>query len=258
MSGEIVIDAPALSGSTLFALLFNDTGLVWDSVDEQDEVFTDAQIGQYDIALAEQGTASGLFAGDMPANVPASMRWYSVRRQAGGSPAVTDPAVGGSEVRAWTGTAWLDLNTLGGATAEAVREEIDANSTQLAAIIVDTEDLQNRVPAALTGAGHMPSDLLALNGVVASAAKLERSASTIVTGTVDTGTFSPTATEFEADDITEATADHYNGRVILFTSGALLGQATDIMDYALAGSNGHFTVTSLTEPPGNDATFVIV
>lgn len=80
----------------------------------------------------------------------------------------------------------------------------------------------------------------------------------VQSGTVDTGSFSATTTEFEADDITEATADHYIGRVIVFTSGVLRYQATDITDYALSGANGHFTVTALTEAPGNNDTFVVV
>jgi hypothetical protein len=92
----------------------------------------------------------------------------------------------------------------------------------------------------------------------AGATKLALSAGVIVAGTVDTGSFSATTTEFEADDITEATADHYIGRIVIFTSGALQYQATDITDYALSGSNGHFTVTTLTEAPGNNDTFIIV
>ena len=88
--------------------------------------------------------------------------------------------------------------------------------------------------------------------------KLNLSVGTIVPGTVDTGSFAPTTTQFEADDITEATADHYNGRVIIFTSGALQNQATTISDYVLSGSNGKFTVVALTEAPANNDTFIIV
>ena len=91
-----------------------------------------------------------------------------------------------------------------------------------------------------------------------AAAKLALSAGTIVAGTVDTGSFSATTTAFEADDITEATADHYIGRIIIFTSGALQYQATDITDYELSGSNGKFTVSALTEAPGNNDTFIII
>jgi hypothetical protein len=91
-----------------------------------------------------------------------------------------------------------------------------------------------------------------------AAARLQAAILTELIGTVDDTGFSPTTTEFEADDITEATADHFNGRIIIFTSGALQYQATDITDYALSSGRGHFTVTALTEAPANNATFIIV
>ena len=136
----------------------------------------------------------------------------------------------------------------------------DATSilAQTAAIETDTQDLQARVPAALTAGGHMKADALALNGQTAAAANLERSASVIIRGTVDTAGLTPTVALFEADDIVEATADHYNGRIVIFTSGALTGQATDITDYALVSGRGRFTVTAMTEAPGDGDTFVIV
>ena len=101
-------------------------------------------------------------------------------------------------------------------------------------------------------------DVTQLNGVTNAATRLGLSANQIIPGTVDNTSHTPTTTEFEADDVTEATADHYNGRVVLFTSGALAGQATLIEDYVLTGSNGHFTVTALTEAPSNNDTFIIV
>jgi len=88
--------------------------------------------------------------------------------------------------------------------------------------------------------------------------KQSKAASTIVLGTVDTTEFEPTTTEFEADDITEATPEHYKGRIAIWTSGALKDQATDVTNYALTGGRGHFTVTAMTEAPGNNDTFVIV
>lgn len=91
-------------------------------------------------------------------------------------------------------------------------------------------------------------------------ANFDASTGQILKATVDTvtNTHTPTTTEFQADDITEATADHYNSRVIIFTSGALAGQVTQISDYAAVGGIGQFTVTAMTEPPANDDTFIIV
>ena len=82
----------------------------------------------------------------------------------------------------------------------------------------------------------------------------------VISGTVDTvtNTHTPTTTEFQADDITEATADHFIGRVVVFTTGALDGQATDITDYAAVGGIAQFTVTAMTEAPSNNDQFVII
>ncbi len=86
---------------------------------------------------------------------------------------------------------------------------------------------------------------------------MKEAGAVIVRGTVNDAV-APTTTEFEAADITEATADHFNGRIIIFVTGVLQYQASDITDYALNGGKGHFTVTALTEAPGNNDTFVIV
>jgi hypothetical protein len=79
----------------------------------------------------------------------------------------------------------------------------------------------------------------------------------IINGTVDSGSFTPTTTAFEADDITDTAADFYNSRILLFTSGALLGQATRISDYSKQGSNGRFTISAVTSAPADNVTFII-
>lgn len=87
---------------------------------------------------------------------------------------------------------------------------------------------------------------------------LAASATTLVSGTVSWDATNATTTVIYCSDITEATADHYKGRVIIFTSGALQNQATDITAYALDTGEGKFTVTALTEAPADNVTFVIV
>jgi len=87
--------------------------------------------------------------------------------------------------------------------------------------------------------------------------KLTTSAGTMVKGVVDSAAFTSTVTEFETN-LTETTPDHYNGRVIIFTSGALVDQAATILDYASAGGRGHFTVSVLTEIPANTDAFIII
>ena len=116
------------------------------------------------------------------------------------------------------------------------------------------------IPTVTSVTNEVTADVAKINSSAAAAIRLALSAGVIIPGTVDTGTnaFAPTTTQFDADDITEATSDHYNGRVIVWTSGALLGQATSISDYAAVGGIGRFTVVALTEAPANNDTFIIV
>lgn len=92
--------------------------------------------------------------------------------------------------------------------------------------------------------------------------QLEASAGIII-GESDNATFTGTTTAMEALRLSpnateETTADHYNGRLILFTSGALLGQMTDITDYELANSKEKFTFTAVTEVVPDNSRFVIL
>ncbi|KKL62641.1 hypothetical protein LCGC14_2183150, partial [marine sediment metagenome] len=50
----------------------------------------------------------------------------------------------------------------------------------------------------------------------------------LVTGSAEAGTLSTTQM---TSDLAEATDDHYNGRTVVWTSGVLAGQASDITDY---------------------------
>ena len=84
----------------------------------------------------------------------------------------------------------------------------------------------------------------------------------IIIGIVEDTDDAPTTTTFEAFRLSpnvteEATAGHMNGRIITFTSGILLGQQTDITDYALANSKEFYTVSTLTEAPGDGDRFVV-
>lgn len=122
----------------------------------------------------------------------------------------------------------------------------------VAAIQADTDNIQTRLPAALAS-GRIPADVTAINGVAAAAAQLARSAATIVNGAATSTTLSTTQM---STDLTEATDDHYNGRIIIWTSGVLLNQATNITDYN--GTTKTLTYTATTEAPANTDTFIIV
>ena len=152
-----------------------------------------------------------------------------------------------------------DMQPKLGTPAADISADIAAVKTDTGNIETDTQDIQTRLPAALVG-GRMDSDVEAINNDTDAADNLAASAKQITPGTVDTATngHTPTTTEFQADDITEATDDHYNGRTVIFTSGVLLDQMTDITDYTNVGGIGQFTVTAMTEAPSNNDTFRII
>jgi hypothetical protein len=118
----------------------------------------------------------------------------------------------------------------------------------------DTDNIQTRLPTSLVN-GRMSSDMVAISGSTAAADNLEASVVTggLITGTAATGTLSTTQC---TTSLTAYADDQLIGRVIVFTSGAAQGEATDITDSALA--SGLLTFTALTTAPGNGDTFVIV
>ncbi len=126
----------------------------------------------------------------------------------------------------------------------------------LTTIGTDTARLTDARAAALTDlidGGRLDLLIDAIKVVTDLQAKLvkEYSVDTV------TNTHTPTTTQFQTDSITEATTDHFNGRLITFTSGDLIDEQTVIEDYINVGGIGQFTVTGMTEPPANNDTFVI-
>ena len=131
-------------------------------------------------------------------------------------------------------------------------------SADIAAIEAQTDDIgvAGAGLTAITGvtlAADQAVNVTKISGSATAADNLEASALGIVPSSVNDA--AATATAF-ISALTEATDDHYNGRIIVFTSGAVAGQATDITDYA--GATKTITMTALTEAPANGVTFVIV
>ena len=133
------------------------------------------------------------------------------------------------------------------------------------AIITDFDAATNTltfapaVPDAVTTEGYVlvpgfgHADITAISRNAVAAAKLALSAGTIVTGAAEAGTLSTTQM---TSDLTEATDNHYNGRIIIWTSGVLKDQATNITAYS--GATGLLTFTAVTEAPTAADSFVIV
>jgi len=142
---------------------------------------------------------------------------------------------------------------LGAPAGTDMSADIAAVKVDTAAILVDTgTTLDGRIPAALVS-GRMDADVGAISTSTAAADNLEASAEIIIIGAAEAGTLSTTQM---TTNLTEATNEHYNGRIVIWTSGVLLGQASDITAYL--GSTGRLTYTAVTEAPSAADTFVIV
>lgn len=115
----------------------------------------------------------------------------------------------------------------------------------------------NAYDSLVLGTDALDVSTIQFAGSATPVTNMAASALGIVTFTSDNTGFTATSTVMDTT-ITEATADHFNGRVIVFTSGALAGQATLITDYALSSGRGRFTFSTLTEAVPNGTTGVIV
>jgi hypothetical protein len=134
--------------------------------------------------------------------------------------------------------------------------------TQLSNIPTTTEFTARTIP---TDDYFNPStdtvDIGKVFGDAGSAESLKDSAKQMTRCTVTNQSTPATAggrSSFSSASVTTAAADHFVGRLILFTSGTLEGQASDIVDYELSNGVGLFSVTELTSDPSVNDTFIIV
>lgn len=109
------------------------------------------------------------------------------------------------------------------------------------------------------GTDLLEVDLSQIDGVDEHVEKLAASVINIRYGTVDNTAFTATTTELETSDITTAAASHWVGRILVFRSGTLDGQATRITAYSLSGGGrGHFTFGAVTSAPANGVAWTIL
>jgi hypothetical protein len=105
------------------------------------------------------------------------------------------------------------------------------------------------------GSDKLQVDSVELNSSTTSAARLATAAATMITGTVQSDAGN-SATAFKTD-LTAGATDYIVGRILIFTSGTLAGQASKVSDFQ--GSTDIVTVTDAytTTPTASDA-FIIV
>lgn len=145
----------------------------------------------------------------------------------------------------------LTLSTTDTNTAGMMRVIVQDSSVCLPVTVEFMVVPANMYDSLVGGTDTLEVDVTAISGDMTAADNLEAGAKAIVPSSVATGS----STTSVVTNLTEATDDHYNGRTITFTSGALDGESASITDYN--GTTKTLTVSTMTEAPSNTDTFVI-
>ncbi len=104
MSNEIKVAGNNLADKNIYVLISKPNGQFWDSTNSVFEDYSTASRDDYDIAVTEQGTSSGIYYVDFPSAITTAGTYtYYAYLRVGASPAETDPLVTFGKVD-WTGT----------------------------------------------------------------------------------------------------------------------------------------------------------
>lgn len=131
-------------------------------------------------------------------------------------------------------------------------DTLGAFAYHITATGADPTDMLDQVVPLLPGQ-TAPVDVVEINGSAAAAQNLERSALSMYRGSV---TGAATTTTLVDSGLTQADNDHWKGRVLIFTTGALAKQATDITGFNAATDT--LTFTALTDAPSGGDEYAIV
>lgn len=105
MAGEIQVSFVA--ARTLYFLVRDRTGQIWNG--SSFGAYATGSYTDYDVAMTEQGTASGYYVGTFPAAIAAGVYSIVAKQQLGGTPAETDTTIGTGDYH-WTGTVTVQLS----------------------------------------------------------------------------------------------------------------------------------------------------
>ena len=131
--------------------------------------------------------------------------------------------------------------------------QTEMNADVVAIIIKSSEGKTTPIVLYPAEPADIPVDAQAISGSTNAADRMEASILTVVSGAAQAGTLSTTQM---TTNLTEATDDHFNGRIIIWLDNALANQATNITDYD--GASKMLTYTAVTEAPQAGDTFIIV
>lgn len=208
-----------VTGATLYFTIRAAPKSMWNTDIAALQNLVSVEWTHYDLAMTEVADCY-LYIGDWPLPSPAvGFYWVDVFLQAGALPIITDTLLT-TMFGYWNGT------TFEMGTSDLVNAP---NATAITAI-------QNGLFKLVNAAKLLLMENAVTSGSVSDAAATQTSFIT---------------------DLTEATNNHYRYRILEFTSGNLMGQGRQIIDYS--GATKAVTLDSaLTEAPANGDDFVIL
>jgi hypothetical protein len=142
--------------------------------------------------------------------------------------------------------------TLGSFTYNAATDSLEALRDKAADIEADTQDIQGHLPSALTGAGNMKSDAVALDGSTTAATNLKSSALAVYVGTI---TGAATTTTLIDSGLTQSGATHWDGKILTFVTGVLAKQSVRTVSFSPGADQ--LTFTAATAAPSGGDVYVI-
>ena len=109
MANEIQVSYD--TGATLYALVFDAAGQVWQLTTNTFVAYVAANIDNYDIVLSEIATNSGQYRGTFDSDIPPGVYSVVLFEQAGASPVVADDErIGDTGIMHWDGSAELSIS----------------------------------------------------------------------------------------------------------------------------------------------------
>ena len=231
------IQATYDSGSTLYALVFNAAGQIWQLTTNTFVAYVAANIDDYDIVMPEIATASGQYRGTFDADIAAGVYSVVLFEQAGGSPVVADDErIGETAKMIWDGSAEIDLDDI-----EAYVDKIDDGTDGLTAIKAEVEGLAGEAMRGTdsVGSGYRLGLSASYDGTTAKLGLwLEESGQrqTDVTSITDVEIWNA-ATDAQVVDMGDDVADSANG-VFYFSGAASLAYNTPYYVKATVNKGG--------------------
>ena len=145
MANDVIGFPHSLTGDVLYALVRDDEGDVWNG--STFEAYSTSNLGTYDLALTEQGTASQYYTFVFPSAIGAGIYYITVYDRAGGSPAEGDLTIATGETE-WTGSVIVaQTGDSFGKWTTAITESyatVGAPPTPEQALLMILQDLQER------------------------------------------------------------------------------------------------------------------